>query len=372
VKAAAVAHRMDSLSLADVPGIEVVAESTDLASLRLAASTLCDVVLCDLDQAELTDLEEITELFPGTPLLGFISQETDAFRVVDAQRHGCKEFVRKPFNPEDVTTTLRRIVEGTTSRGKVICLIGASGGAGTTTLACNLAVQLAPMGKVGLIDADLSFGHVAQYFDQTPRHTIADVCDCDQIDQVSLAAAMVETDYGVSLLARPNEMSERYKVTSGKASGLVHTASHMYNYVVVDLFRQLDELVGSFIFRAHLVMIVAEMNVASANNARRIRQALLAEEFAPDRLAVVLNRASKRSAHVVTAADLEGPLGPLFATIPNDFPAALRASDQGKPIEAHSVISNAIRQMARKIAGLPEQKPRSGARFMRLLRGVAS
>ena len=371
MKIAAIAHQIDSLSLVDVPGIEIVAESADLASLRLAASTLCDVVLCDLDRAESADLREVTDLLGGTPIVGFLSEDTEAFRVVDAQRCGCSEFVPKPFKPEEVITAVHRAVGDRSSQGKTICLVGASGGAGATTIACNLAVQLASAGKVGLIDADLSFGNVAQYFDQTPRHTIADVCECDSIDQVSLGAAMVETEYGVSLLARPAEMSERAKVTPGKASGLLYTASRTYNYVLVDLFRQLDELVGSFMLRSNLLLIVTEMNVTSANNARRIRQALLQEGFAEERIAIILNRVTKRSAHALTQADLENTLGPFFAVIPNDFPAALRASDQGKPIDPNSPITKALREMAAKITGIENQKLRTGARFMRLLKGAA-
>ena len=165
------------------------------------------------------------------------------------------------------------------SRGKSICLIGASGGAGVTTVACNLAVALARMGPVGLIDADLSFGNAAQYFDRTPHYTMASVCTCDQIDQVSLRAAMIETEHGVSILARPNEITERGKVTPGKAAGLMHAACRAFHFVVVDLFRQLDELVGTFMLRSDLVFIVTEMNVSSINNARRIRSALVEEGF---------------------------------------------------------------------------------------------
>jgi Flp pilus assembly CpaE family ATPase len=138
----------------------------------------------------------------------------------------------------------------------------------------------------------------------------------------------------------------------------------------VDLFRQLDELVGTFMLRSDLVFIVTEMNVSSINNARRIRSALVEEGFDPGCVAPVLNRVSKRSAHALTPPDVEKVLGPIFATIPNDFPAALRAC--GQPIEPHSPIARAIQELAARIAGTQTDRPRTGARLMRLLKGVAS
>ena len=372
LKIAAVAHRVEVLSLADVPGLDVIAETPSHVSLRQASQSLCDVVICDLDHTEPDEVKAIIDVFPNTPVVCLISEHTPAFRVVDSQTFGCKEFIRKPFDAEDVVLALQGVVTQGGSRGKSICLIGASGGAGVTTVACNLAVALARMGHVGLIDADLSFGNVAQYFDCTPQYTIANVCSCDHIDQVSLRAAMIETEQGVSVLARPNDITERGKVTPGKAAGLMHAACRTFNFVVVDLFRHLDELVGSFMLRSDLVLIVTEMNVSSANNARRIRDALVKEGFDSRCVAPLLNRVSKRSAHALTPPDVEKVLGPIFATIPNDFPAALSASDRGQPIEPNSPITKAIRQIAARIAGNKTDKPRGGARLMRLLKGAAS
>lgn len=372
MKIAAIAHRVDDNLLAGVPGLDVIAETADGLSLHRAAQSLCDVVICDLDQAEPDEVKTIIDLFPSTPVVALISEHTPAFRVVDAQSFGCKEFVRKPFDPRGVVNALQHVVVQGGSGGKTICLIGASGGAGVTTVACNLAVALAAKRQVGLIDADLSFGNVAQYFDRTPQYTIANVCSCDHIDQVSLRAAMIDTEHRVSILARPNEITERGKVTPGKAAALMHAASRTFSFVVVDLFRQLDELVGSFMLRSDLVLIVTEMNVSSASNARRIRDALVKEGFDGRCVGPVLNRVSKRSAHALTPPDVEKVLGPIFATIPNDFPAALSASDRGQPIEAHSPIAKAIRRMADSIAGAQTEKPRTGARLMRLLKGAAS
>ena len=140
----------------------------------------------------------------------------------------------------------------------------------------------------------------------------------------------------------------------------------------MDLPRQLDDFVGNIVMRSNPVLIVAEMNVASVSNAKRIRSALLEEGLAENRVGVVLNRTTKRSAHALTEDDMRQTLGPLFALIPNDFPAALQASDQGIPIDSSSRICKAIQQMAETIAGSQSETVENKSRFMRLLKGGVS
>ena len=363
---------MDSLTLAAVPGIDIVAETADILSLGAYSNTQCDVIICDIDNTEPSEVQEIKKLFPDSKMIGLLSKDTDVFLVVEAQRCGCNEFVRKPVEPEDITAALHKVVGEGHETGKIISIIASNGGAGATTIACNLAVQLASHGKVGLIDADLVFGGIAQYFDMPVKHTMADVCDCDQIDVVALTSAMTENDWGVHVLARPEEISDAGKVTPAKMSAILHTAARMFQYVVVDLPRQLDDLVGNIVVRSNPILIVTEMNVASVSNAKRIRAALLDEGLSEERIGVVLSRAAKRSAHALNEDDIRQTLGSLFAVIPNDFPAALQASDQGIPIDSSSKICKAIEQMAQRLLGAEVESSNNKSRFRRLLKGGVS
>ena len=92
---------MDSLTLAAVPGIDIVAETADIISLGAYSNTQCDVIICDIDNTEPSEVQEIKKLFPDSKMIGLLSKDTDVFLVVEAQRSGCNEFVRKPVEPGD-------------------------------------------------------------------------------------------------------------------------------------------------------------------------------------------------------------------------------------------------------------------------------
>ena len=70
--------------------------------------------------------------------------------------------------------------------GKLITVMGAAGGVGTTTLATNLAVELAALAErqVSIVDLDYRFGQVATLLDVEPTYTLSDLCNSpEQLEQ---------------------------------------------------------------------------------------------------------------------------------------------------------------------------------------------
>src|ERR1700722_3301579 len=83
---------------------------------------------------------------------------------------GCNEFIPKPAEPAVVRSTLKRFQSAhlghaavSNSAGRILSLLGAKGGVGTTTLAVHLANNLVRRHRkrVLLIDHHHELGHVA-------------------------------------------------------------------------------------------------------------------------------------------------------------------------------------------------------------------
>jgi pilus assembly protein CpaE len=243
---------------------------------------------------------------------------------------------------------------------KRVCVIGSSGGSGATTVACNLAMELAHLSdrRTALVDMNLEFGDVACAFDCTPVYSVADVChEGLQLDASMLAKAMHELPSNVSILARPERIEQVREITAEGVQAMFTVMSSLFPYVVVDLPRAADYLNASAVMDSDRILIVTQLTVPFLRNATRIHKCLLDMGADEGRIEIVLNRC-KSVFERISPDDVESHFGrPLFAMIPNDYRRVQTALDFGHPIVADSPNTPArlaIQKMARLIAGEPE------------------
>lgn len=245
-----------------------------------------------------------------------------------------------------------------TTGSKRVCVIGASGGAGATSIACNLAMELAHLTdrRCALVDLNLEFGDVACAFDCTPRFSIADVAqDGVDLDRVLMGKALHELPCNVSILARPEPLADAIKVTPEGVQETLRVLSEILPFVVVDMPRSFSFINAAAVRDADKVLIVTQLGVPFIRNASRIYENLRAMETPEEAIEIVLNRC-KSVYERIGPDDVESHFGkPVFAMVPNDYRRVQTALDLGHPIVAdapNTPARLAIQQMARRIAGV--------------------
>jgi pilus assembly protein CpaE len=139
-----------------------------------------DVMIVDLDSNPEYALDLIeTICSAGTPTVMVYSAQTDSELLVRCMRAGAREFLTQPFSTGTIAeamvrASVRRPAAKTVKKaaGRLFVFLGAKGGSGVTTLACNFAVSLAAeSGQSTLLidlhlplgDAALDLGITAQY-----------------------------------------------------------------------------------------------------------------------------------------------------------------------------------------------------------------
>src|SRR3954469_10946635 len=169
-----------------------------------------DVLLVSLDADKpkaLTLVCELTHEFPQTPVI-VISDDNQA--ILQALQRGAKHFLTRPVVLEDLLVALRK-AQGDAARSspngearqpvvgsracKVIAVLGSRGGVGCTTLAVNLACNLAaaPRHAVALVDLDLALGDCDVALDVMPDHTLADLAmNIDKLDLNYMRRSMLK------------------------------------------------------------------------------------------------------------------------------------------------------------------------------------
>ena len=335
------------------------------------------VGLDDVQELGYEVVHRISQLRPNCGIVG-ISRKTDPQAIIRAMRAGCGQYVCEPIDLEDLRNAIARVrirQEATTRHSRRVCVIGSSGGAGATTIACNLAMELAHLTKqrCALVDLNLEFGDVAAAFDCSPPFSVADVCrEGVAIDPILLNKAMHELPCGVSILARPERLEMAREVTHEGLQTMFGVMGAMFPYIVVDLPRAFDFLSAAALGPADHILIVTQLTVPFLRNATRIHKCLLDMGAQEDHIDIVLNRV-KSTYERITPDDVEAHFGrPVLAMVPNDYRPVQTALDFGHPIVAdapNTPARLAIQKIARMLTGETTEPANESGLLNKLLGG---
>jgi pilus assembly protein CpaE len=254
--------------------------------------------------------------------------------------------------------TERPLTTGPSRNGAVIAVQGLAGGTGATTLACNLAYELAVLQKsdapmVCLLDFDLQKGAVATYLDLDRSESVLEMFgDTDQLDEDVLAQCMQSLDNKVQVLTTPSEMVPLDLVGPEDIIKIIEIARAKFDYVVIDMPTTLVHWTDTVLQAAHVFFAPIEMDMRSAQNALRLKRFFQAEGLPFTKLRFVMNRAPKFTdmggkARVKKLAESLGV--EININLPDGGRAVRDSGDHGLPL-MRNAAKNPLRKEIAKIA----------------------
>ena len=278
-----------------------------------------------------------------------------------AMQAGARDFLPEPVAAEELLAALGRMLMETRSSsgatGKLVAVMNAKGGSGATLLACNLAHQLsAKGGRTLLLDLDLQFGSVAHYLDVQPSHSHVEVLQqIEEMDSVALRGFCSHFSPSLHVLGgRENELCLPQDVHIENLEALLQLARSTYDWVVVDLPRQIDHLTGITLEQADRVYIVVQQSLSHLKDASRLAR-ILRDELGVrgENLQVVVNRYNK--AAPVTLRDIATALRcNELQQVPNDFAVVSQSQNTGVPLDLHAPrapITLAMQALSKDLLG---------------------
>lgn len=306
-------------------------------------------------------IDEVSNRYPDIALIA-LSERTDPHSILAPMRAGCDQFVCKPIDPADLALAVTRAASKhlmNQANSRSICITGASGGVGSTSIACNLALELAQLTErvCALVDLDLEFGGVALNFDCEPKYTIHDLAVAGaDLDRTVLSSAVVSLECKVAILSRPALVEQHHEVTGETVQRVIRQLMAQYENVVIDVPRQHDARTAAALTTADLVFIVCQPQVPSIRNTKRYCESLIRTGVPDERIKIILNREDRRNSRI-TVHDVTDTINkPVFASIPNDYQFVARSIDFGQPISSldkDNPVRTAIRRIARDIIHEP-------------------
>ena len=249
----------------------------------------------------------------------------------------------------------------------IVSFFGTKGGTGTTTLAVNGAADIRRLTGRSTIVVDLKIGpgDVALFLGLRPRHTLLAALDhLGWTDPVSLRRFVVEHECGLHVLAAGDEFARPAVRDADHVEHLLRALNGIYDFVILDAGSTLMPPATTALQLSDAIMLVANPDVPCLRNLQRLIDAVKSTGVAPERLKIVLNRASEFG--VMSTAQIERVLGFGIAhTVTSDYRTVASAVNSGVPVSTLRVteLNRQLDAIARSIAGLPQKREKSGVRL---------
>ena len=309
--------------------------------------------------AELGALAEVCVAGTNLILLGTFN---DVAFYRDLIRAGVADYLVLPSDPARLIEAILDLYQepGKRPGGEVIAFIGAKGGCGSSTLACNTAFRLCEQtGADGvLLDLDLPFGSADLTCNIESPHGVQTVLsDPERIDDTFLQRFAAKYGERLSLLPAPGSLEVDAGVSGLALESTLAALRQQAKYVVLDMPRVWSEWVREVLNAVDRVVITATPDLPSVRNARNLADFLGQRRGHEQPPLLVLNRVGAVRRGEVEVKDFATTVGLVpTVVISEDASSFGQAATVGKMIEEVNRRAKAVeafRLLAMKLGGTP-------------------
>ncbi len=235
---------------------------------------------------------------------------------------------------------------------EVIAIVSPKGGVGKTTIAANLGIALARIGKrVLLIDTNPHTPNLSLYLGllRTP-YTLRDLI----VEKLLPPEVTYVVEEDLHLMPSPVFGAEELEnLNEKKLKSLLKRLRPNYDFIILDSPPGVDDYIKMLMKASDSALLIVTPDLPTLATSKKIAYMSTETRTAVN---VVVNKATG-SRHEVTKNEIEGFLGlPVYAVIPYDK-TVIKAVQMLKPvINFNCPASRAIKRLAYRVAGLPYQE----------------
>jgi pilus assembly protein CpaE len=292
-----------------------------------------------------------------------LTAEREVEQKVRGLRAGADDYLIKPFHPAELLARIKSLLARFAPRdtllarppmGRILAFYGAKGGVGTTTIAINAAIAFhRELGrKVCLVDANLQFGDHRVFLDLgLDRKSIVDIVTAPSIDADLVRNVMVKHDSGIDLLLAPPSPESAELVRPEHLPIIAEHLASMYDYILVDVDKRLDDVNLGVFEMAESVFVVMTADLSCLKNVRLILETMSHLGYPSAKVHLVLNRSN-----AFTGINVKNAEGALKRTIDhqvvNEYRGAISALNSGAPFmftKADSALGSSLLHFARAV-----------------------
>lgn len=320
-----------------------------------------------------TELERLAGVCPPDVRVALIGESREITFYRELMEIGLTEYLPRPLTRDMVLDQLRPkllrdVAPGPDRGGHVISICGAQGGAGATSIAINLALQIAETtkAKVALLDLHLQGGEAAVMLGVQPGPGLRIALENPmRADTLFLERAAIDVDERVCLISADEELDAQLDITEAGVRHVLGLLRQRFNYIVVDVPVPFPPSIHPVITLSRHVLVLLEAEVTGLRNAHALRAAVT-NIAGKDRVFTLLNRAGRAGG--LPKATMAKALGAEpDMVIPDLGKGMTQAVNLGIPALKHvSGLRRHLAPIVREITGVGAERKGLLRRLLRL------
>jgi len=307
-------------------------------------------------QALFDQLEELANVCDAGTKVVILGAANDVGLYRELLRRGISDYLVPPLTPLHLIRSISGLFVDPDQpfAGKVTAFIGAKGGVGASTLAHNIAWQIAESSvDTAILDLDLSFGTAGLDFNMDGASNIgAALAEPDRVDDGLIERLQTKCTEHLSLLTAPATLERQWELDPGDYDTVIAQVRSDTPHVILDLPHVWSSWIRSTLFAADEIIIVTSPDLAGLRNAKNLydlAKSLRSNDAAPR---IVVNQVGVPKRPEIPIKDFAGALGQEPALVLPFEPAVFgKAANNGQMIQEVKRDSKAALGMAH-LAGL--------------------
>ena len=337
--------------LSSVEDISVIGEFYDFdLGYDFAKDNGRCLVLIDVSQEQDKSLSLIKKLKESNKdaFIIALSAKTSTETIIKVMRAGAKEFLNKPLIQSEFTETLNELKSEfenteTPDTCKIISTFSNKGGIGKTSIAVNLAVELAQISKekVALIDLNLQLGDVATFLDMNPPFAMDYIANnIHNLNEDELLKTMSKyKNTSLYVIADPLNIDNSKDITAEQIKNLLAVLKKTFSYIVIDIGTNIDSKTIAALDSSDLILLIAIVNLPAIRSTQRCMDLFNKLGYSNDKIKLVLNRYMENED--IKTSDIEEVVKQkVYWKIPNNYLTMMSAINKGVPVNEINSESN--------------------------------
>jgi pilus assembly protein CpaE len=311
-------------------------------------------------QEALGELDALAEVCDPATKVIVVGRTNDVELYRELMRRGASEYLVAPLSPLQLIEVISGLYldPGATPIGRVVAVIGARGGAGSSTLSHNIGWCIAEELHINtaIVDLDLPFGTVGLDFNDEASQGVADALSApERLDDVLLDRLLLKRGDHLSLFTAPAALERDYDAVPESYEAVIDAVRQTTPCVILDLPHGWSPWIRASLLAADDVVIVATPDLTSLRNAKNIIELVKNARPNDNPPRLVINQVGMPKRPEIPPKDFAETMGVDPSAIVGFEPALFgQAANNGQMVielAPKAPVSEAVRRLCRSLTG---------------------